>query len=187
MLYVGRIDERKGVLDAVAALAQLPPQARLTLAGDGDRRVVSEVRALANRLGVADRVRELGPTARSELPDVYASADAVLFPVRWEEPWGLVPLEAMGIGRPVVATARGGSGEYLRDGSNCVTVPAGGPGRDRRRGRGGSRAIRGSDPGLREGGFETARVYTDAAWGDAVWRQVEEDARSANVAAHHAP
>ncbi|HEY1593726.1 MAG TPA: glycosyltransferase [Solirubrobacteraceae bacterium] len=186
LLYVGRIDERKGVLDAVAALAQLPPEARLTLAGQGDRRVVSEVRALANRLGVADRVRELGPTARSGLADVYASADAVVFPVRWEEPWGLVPLEAMGIGRPVVATARGGSGEYLLDGSNCVTVPPADPGAI-------AWAVRqlAGDPDLRtrlrDGGFETARAHTEAAWGDAVVAEVEAAAYSADVAAHHAP
>ena len=48
----------------------------------------------------------------------------VVFPVRWEEPWGLVPIEAMARGRPVVATGRGGSGEYLRDGENCVLFEA---------------------------------------------------------------
>jgi glycosyltransferase involved in cell wall biosynthesis len=185
LLYVGRLDERKGVLDAVAALAQLPEQATLTLAGTGDSRVVAELRGLARRLGLGDRVRELGPMPRAALPDLYAAADVVLFPVRWEEPWGLVPLEAMGVGRPVIATGRGGSGEYLRDGSNCVIVPAGDPGAI-------ALAVTrlAGDPGLRgrlrEGGFETARVHTDAAWGDAVLAAVEDEARSANVAAHHA-
>jgi hypothetical protein len=40
---------------------------------------------------------------------------------------------------------------------------------------------------LREGGFETARLHTEAAWGDAVVAEVEAGARSADVAAHHAP
>jgi glycosyltransferase involved in cell wall biosynthesis len=185
LLYVGRLDERKGVLDAVAALAELPQEARLTLAGDGDPRVVAELRALVARLGVGDRVRELGSRPRSALPDLYAAADAVLFPVRWEEPWGLVPLEAMGVGRPVIATGRGGSGEYLRDGSNCVTVPASDPGAIAR-----AVTLLAGDPGLRgrlrEGGFETARAHTDAAFTDAVLAAVAEAARSANVAAHHA-
>jgi glycosyltransferase involved in cell wall biosynthesis len=44
--------------------------------------------------------------------------------VRWEEPWGLVPLEAMASGCPVIATGRGGSGEYLVDGENCLLVSA---------------------------------------------------------------
>ena len=47
-----------------------------------------------------------------------------MFPVRWNEPWGLVPIEAMARGRPVVATGRGGSGEYLRDGENCMLFDA---------------------------------------------------------------
>src|SRR3712207_7411597 len=38
----------------------------------------------------------------------------------WLEPWGLVPLEAMAVGTPVVASGRGGSGEYLRHGENCL-------------------------------------------------------------------
>jgi phosphatidylinositol alpha-1,6-mannosyltransferase len=55
--------------------------------------------------------------------------DALLFPVRWAEPWGLVPLEAMAAGTPVVASGRGGSGEYLRDGENSLIFdPDGGPG-----------------------------------------------------------
>jgi glycosyltransferase involved in cell wall biosynthesis len=58
--------------------------------------------------------------ARDAVPAAYAAADAVLFPVVWEEPWGLVPLEAMASARPVVATGAGGSGEYLRDGENCL-------------------------------------------------------------------
>ncbi len=59
---------------------------------------------------------------REELPAAYAEADALLFPVRWEEPWGLVPLEAMAVGTPVVATGTGGSGEYLRDGENALVI-----------------------------------------------------------------
>jgi glycosyltransferase involved in cell wall biosynthesis len=57
--------------------------------------------------------------------EVYAAHDCVLFPVRWEEPWGLVPLEAMAVGRPVVATGTGGSAEYLRDAGNCLLHPPG--------------------------------------------------------------
>jgi glycosyltransferase involved in cell wall biosynthesis len=59
------------------------------------------------------------------MADSYAAADVLVFPVEWEEPWGLVPLEAMASGVPVVATGAGGSGEYLRDGENSVLFPAG--------------------------------------------------------------
>ena len=57
---------------------------------------------------------------RDALHGAYAESDLVVFPVVWEEPWGLVPLEAMAVGRPVVATGKGGSGEYLADGENCL-------------------------------------------------------------------
>jgi glycogen(starch) synthase len=186
LLYVGRLDERKGVLDAVSALAELPPDASLTLAGAGDRRLEDRVRDRARRLGVEDRVTLLGMCDRRSLPDIYASANAVLFPVRWEEPWGLVPLEAMGIGCPVIATGRGGSGEYLRDGANCVTVPVG----DHRAIAGAVRRLAG-DPALRarlrEGGFQTTRLHTAALFNDTVLTMVEAAAASGHVPAHHAP
>jgi glycogen synthase len=128
LLYVGRIDPRKGIDLAIEALAGLPPAARLTVVGDGDRDHLAELRELARREEVADRVTFLPAESRKRLRDRYAEADVLLFPVRWQEPWGLVPLEAMAVGTPVVATGRGGSGEYLRDRENCLLFdPESGP------------------------------------------------------------
>lgn len=118
LLYCGRIDPRKGIQLAVEALAELP-DATLTVAGAGDDRHLAQLRVRADELGVTERVDFVRPSRR-ELPALYADADALLFPVRWAEPWGLVPLEAMAVGTPVVATGRGGSGEYLRDGENAL-------------------------------------------------------------------
>jgi glycosyltransferase involved in cell wall biosynthesis len=104
---------------------------------------------------------------RAQLSEAYAVADVVLFPVIWEEPWGLVPLEAMGLGRPVIATGRGGSGEYLRDGENSLLVPAGDP-------EAIAAAVRrlADSPELRarlrEGGLLTTRRFTEAAFNEAV-------------------
>lgn len=125
LLYVGRIDRRKGILTAVDALARLPPAAVLTVVGDGDPADVASLRERATERGVGARIRLLGGRPHAELPAVYAAADAVLFPVEWHEPWGLVPLEAMACGRPVIATGRGGSAEYLIDGENALLFPAG--------------------------------------------------------------
>ena len=57
----------------------------------------------------------------------YDRSDAVLFPSRWAEPFGLVPLEAMARGVPVIATGTGGSVTYLRDGINTLPVPPADP------------------------------------------------------------
>jgi glycosyltransferase involved in cell wall biosynthesis len=125
LLYCGRIDPRKGVGTAIEALARLPADANLVIDGDGDPGYLSELRTLARRLGVTDRVRfQASPSA--DVSDAYAAADAVVFPVRWREPWGLVPLEAMAVGRPVIATRSGGGpDEYLQHERNCLLVEPG--------------------------------------------------------------
>ena len=124
LLCVGRLDRRKGLDTAIEALALLP-EARLNVVGDGDDRLGRELRGQAAKLGVIDRVGFRGHREGAALDAQYEAADAVLFPVTWDEPWGLVPLEAMAHGVPVIATGRGGSGEYLRDGGNALLHPAG--------------------------------------------------------------
>jgi glycogen synthase len=157
LLYVGRIDERKGIDTAIRALEHLPAEATLDVVGTGDDIAEQRLRALAD-----ERVRFTGPRPRDELPAVYAGADAVVFPVRWREPWGVVPLEAMGVGRPVVATGRGGSGEYLRDGFNTLLFDAEDPAalaeQITRLAHDGDLRTR-----LRANGLETARTHTAAA------------------------
>lgn len=120
LLCVGRIDPRKGLDVAISAMPRLPAEATLTIAGSWIEAEEHRLRELAIELGVGDRVRFEGTVGRATLKELYGAADVIVFPVRWNEPWGLVPLEAMGRGRPVVATGRGGSGEYLRDGVNCL-------------------------------------------------------------------
>jgi glycosyltransferase involved in cell wall biosynthesis len=124
MLYVGRLDRQKGVDTAVSALATLPPSTTLTILGTGDDRYVSEMKALAAQLGARDRVRFEGFADANRLRSAYEDADVVVFPVRWNEPFGLVPLEAMGLGRPVITTAHGGTAEFVRDGVNALVIPS---------------------------------------------------------------
>ena len=175
LLYVGRVEERKGVLDAVAALAELPAQATLTIVGGGDPREIETLRAFIGRLGLEGRVHLLGMRKHAELPEIYEAADVVLFPSRWLEPWGLVPLEAMALGRPVVATGVGGSREYLDDGENCVLREPGNPAAL----AGAVRALA-DTPELRErlrrGGERTARSHTDTVFNESVLRALERAA-----------
>lgn len=125
LLYVGRIDERKGIETVVRALALLP-DAHLVIDGrasDDDRQKLERWSVEA---GVADRIT-VQCSERGALPATYAAADVCVFASEWEEPFGLVPLEAMACGTPVVATGVGGSGEFLVDGGNCVLFAAGDP------------------------------------------------------------
>jgi glycosyltransferase involved in cell wall biosynthesis len=125
LLYLGRVVEQKGVATAIESLALLPAQATLRIVGDGDERYRRGLEELAARLKVSGQVTFEPQRPREELHDVYRDADAVVFPVEWPEPWGLIPLEAMALGRPVIATGRGGSGEYLEGGGNALLFRAG--------------------------------------------------------------
>jgi len=171
LLYVGRLDPRKGVDTAIEALAHLPPEAHLRIVGGWDRREEERLADLAARRGFAGRVSFAGQRERSELLAEYEACDAVVFPVRWDEPWGLVPLEAMARGRPVVATGRGGSAEYLRDGENCLRFEAddaealAAPLRRLAT----DRELRSR---LREGGFATAARHTEPVFNAAVERAI---------------
>lgn len=172
LLSVGRIDPRKGIATAIEALAELPPEATLTVAGTGPESLLAELAAHAERHGVAARVTFAGAVARTDLPALYERHDAVVFPVQWEEPWGLVPLEAMALGRPVSASGRGGSAEYLRDGKNCLLHVPGDVASL-------AATIRrlADDAALRErlleGGLRAARHYTESRFNRAATAAVE--------------
>jgi len=125
LLYTGRVVEQKGVETAIESLALLPARATLRIVGEGDEPYRRELERLASRLGLGGQVSFEPQRPHAEMPALYREADAVVFPVQWPEPWGLVPLEAMALGRPVIATGRGGSGEYLVDQENSLLFPAG--------------------------------------------------------------
>lgn len=125
LLAVGRVERRKGFDVAVRALAELPGVA-LDVVGVADPSYQEELVGLVRALEVDDRVT-FAAEPRQALRSRYAAADAVLFLPRWEEPFGLVPLEAMTQGTPVVATRRGGSAEFLVDEGNCLEVPVDDP------------------------------------------------------------
>ncbi|MGH9274625.1 MAG: glycosyltransferase, partial [Acidimicrobiales bacterium] len=98
----------------------------LVIDGQSDPSDRDTLHRWADEVGVADRLT-VQCSDRRDLPGVYRSADVCVFASEWAEPFGLVPLEAMACGVPVVATGVGGSGEFLVDGDNTVLFTPGDP------------------------------------------------------------
>jgi len=112
LLLPSRLLPAKGVQVAIEALAGIKGVPwRLVIAGAGWHRPALE--RLAHRLGVADQVEFLGEVVPADLAVWYRRAQIVLFPVLREEPFGLVGVEALAHGRPIVAFAGGGVEEWL--------------------------------------------------------------------------
>lgn len=126
LAVVAQLTPWKGQDDAIRALAELPaaePEAILLLAGSAkfsgpgtsfdNAGYERDLHALAEGLGVADRVRFLGE--RRDVPRVLAATDVLLVP-SWREAFGRIAIEGMAMGVPVVATAEGGPVEIVRPG-----------------------------------------------------------------------
>jgi glycosyltransferase involved in cell wall biosynthesis/phosphoheptose isomerase len=127
LLVVSRLVQRKGVGNVISALAGLP-ETELVVAGGPERSELARdaearrLAALAAERGVYDRVDFRGRVDRADLPILFRSADAVVC-VPWYEPFGIVPLEAMACGVPVVASAVGGHLDTVVDGITGIHVP----------------------------------------------------------------
>jgi D-inositol-3-phosphate glycosyltransferase len=127
IVSIGRLVPRKGVDDAIRALVALP-DVELVIAGGPPAaalpqdRQARRLRRIARQAGVADRVHLRGAVARADVPALLRSADvAVCTP--WYEPFGIVPLEAMACGIPVVASAVGGMLDTVVNGVTGLHVP----------------------------------------------------------------
>jgi glycosyltransferase involved in cell wall biosynthesis len=120
IVCASRLSPEKGVDVLIQAFPRLrTSDARLLLVGQGPDS--DKCRALAARLGVADRVHFLG--TRSDIPRLFHAAAAVVVPSLWDEAFGLVVVEAMATRRPVVVTRGGAMPEIVDHGRCGVVVP----------------------------------------------------------------
>lgn len=120
ILVLSRLVERKGISDVIEALRLLPNTELLIAGGPASAHVAEDpearrLRAIAQELNLMDRVHFLGRISRENVPSLMRSADVVAC-VPWYEPFGMVPLEAMACGIPVVASAVGGLVDTVVDG-----------------------------------------------------------------------
>lgn len=121
MASVSRLFVHKGTADLLRAFALVRkelPEARLLIVGEEtpfSRGFTAEMQALARELGVGDNAIFTGQ--RADVQNVMAACDVYTMPSD-EEPFGLVYLEAMAVGKPVVALANGGTPEVVEHGEN---------------------------------------------------------------------
>ncbi len=132
LLFVGRLVERKGVEYLVRALPRILEErpARLTIVGEGEWE--EEIRRAVADCGVGRRVRLTGYVSRERLKELYRTSDLFVLPAVVDEKGdteglGVVLLEALLAGRPVVASAAGGIVDIVKPGRTGWLVPPGDP------------------------------------------------------------
>lgn len=111
LFFVGRFIDNKGVFEAIQAARK--SDSRLLIAGapaSGDY--------WNNKIKpyLGGKIKYIGNIPRAELPKYYRKAKATLFPIKWEEPFGLVMAESMSCGTPVIAFNRGSVPEIVKNG-----------------------------------------------------------------------
>jgi glycosyltransferase involved in cell wall biosynthesis len=131
LVSVGRLVPRKGVGAVIEAMSRMSDAELIIAGGDGRADVASEservrLSVLAAHIGVAERVHFAGQVSRTEMPALLRSADVVVC-APWYEPFGIVPLEAMACGVPVVGSAVGGLLDSVDDSRTGVLVPPSDP------------------------------------------------------------
>lgn len=123
LLFAGRISPEKGV-EAAIDIAQ-KAHCHLLIAGGIYDRPYFDTRVLPKLRRTAGRVTYLGQLERLALWKIMGQSQGLLFPIEWDEPFGLTAVEAMATGTPVIAYRRGAAGEVIRHGETGFLVEPG--------------------------------------------------------------
>jgi len=121
LLYVGQLIRGKGVDLLLRALSEVKCDFQATIVGTGNAR--AHLENLSRRFALQDRVQFRGWVKHDDLGPFYRAAKVVAVPSRWPEPFGMVGLEAMTHGRPVVAFDVGGIPDWLEHGVTGLLAP----------------------------------------------------------------
>jgi glycosyltransferase involved in cell wall biosynthesis len=128
LLFVGRLDERKGLRYLLEALTLILEQQPVGLRVVGKGILETEIKSLSHALGLDKVVNFLGFVSKEELADEYASCDIFVLPAIVDskgdtEGLGIVMIEALAHEKPVIASAVGGISDVIRSGVTGLLVP----------------------------------------------------------------
>lgn len=117
ILYVGRIEPVKGIDLLVESMAFLPEDVSLMVVGGDERSLplLERLRGLAGEIGVGERIHFTGSAGQEKLPLYYSAADATVIASHYES-FGLVALESLACGTPVISTDVGAARHIIRTG-----------------------------------------------------------------------
>lgn len=119
LFWLSRVTPKKGAKEAVEAA--IKTQKKLILSGMYPTEYKNYFQKYVGNL-LSETINFIGPQAFKEKINYYKNARAFIFPIQWEEPFGLVMIEAMATGTPVVAFARGSVPEVIKDGETGFIV-----------------------------------------------------------------
>ncbi len=126
ILFVGRLDKRKGfkyLLQAFAQVKKAVPETRLMVVGAYDKEDKAEFVRYARKHRLRD-VRFIGPVSEEDLPRYYRTCDVFCAPSTGFESFGIILLEAMAAGKPIVASDIDGYRAVLQDGAEGLLIPS---------------------------------------------------------------
>src|SRR3989344_4806037 len=118
-VWIARMNKHKGVENAIAAAEKLG--IRLLLAGRIDP-TQTEYFDTYIKPHLNEKIKYVGELTEEQLSDFYGPAKACLYPIEWEEPFGLVVVESMACGTPVIAYRRGSMPELIEDGKTGFVI-----------------------------------------------------------------
>lgn len=125
--FIGRASYNKGWEHFIAALAVLPPEVQGLMVGSFDRAATDRAKQLAASYGCERRLLMEPWAARGEISQLYSRTTVLVFPSLWPETLGIVGIEALSQGVPVVASDIGGVPEWAIEGQTGFRVPPGNP------------------------------------------------------------
>lgn len=126
LAFAGRLEPEKGVMTLLRAMTKVRetfPDALLLIAGDGSER--SPLERFARESGLQGNVRFAGNLSRGDLEEAFDPAWVQVVPSTWEEPFGIVTIEAMMRGTAVIASDHGGCAECVRENVTGLSTPSG--------------------------------------------------------------